>query len=78
MGKKMSPETVERIARINCKHDSIFTIGNPYGYKVDVNHPLIRPLYEQFKDTIGSKILSDKERFHFEALIVQKFGKKMR
>ena len=73
MGKKMSPETVEKIARTNCKHDSIFISGNKYGYKVNVNHPLISPLYDRFKDEIGSYILSDKERFQFEALIIQRF-----
>ncbi len=76
MGKKMSAETVEKLMRINRdKHDSIFISGNKYGYKVDVNHPLISPLYDQFKFEIGCNILSDKERFQFENLIIQRYGK---
>ncbi len=72
----MSPETVEKIARINCKHNSIIISGNPYGYKVDVNHPKIRPLYDRFKERIGRPIaypLSDRERFQFENFIIQRF-----
>lgn len=80
MGKKMSPETVEKFARISHDNDdSIFISGNECGYKVNITHPLIRPLYERFKEKIGCPIvypLSDRERFQFENLIIQKFGKK--
>lgn len=52
---------------------------NPYGYRVNINHPLIRPLYERYKK--WKKIphgaaLSDEERFEFEKYILEKIGKK--
>lgn len=52
-------------------NDSIYAPGNKYGYKINVNHPKIRPLYEAYKKKIGAIILSDKERFHFEYIIFQ-------
>ena len=50
MGKKLSPETVEKYARINAERNkSIFNSDNKYGYKINVNHPWVRPLYEKYK-----------------------------
>lgn len=72
MGKKMTRETVERYARIREEErDSIYTRNNPYGYKLNVNHPLIRPIYERYKMQIGEKILSDAQRLTFELEVVQ-------
>ena len=73
----MSPETVEKFARSSHdKDDSILITGNKYGYKVNVNHPRIRPLYERFKEKVGCNILSDRERFRFENSIIQKYETK--
>ena len=55
--------------------DSIFITGNKYGYKVNVNHPQIQPLYERFKEKMKTPILSDRQRFYFENIIISMFGK---
>lgn len=48
------------------KNDSIYAKPNKYGYKININHPHIKPLYERYKSSIKAKILSDAERFDFE------------
>lgn len=80
MGRRMSFETAEYLARKgrhDNDNDSIFITGegNKYGYKVNVNHPQIQPLYEQFKKELKTPILSDKERFEFESMIISKYSK---
>ena len=52
-------------------NDSIYAKDNPYGFKINVNHPKIRPLYEHYKEKIGERILSDQQRRHFELLIFE-------
>lgn len=79
MGKRMSFETAERLAKVNPdKDDSIFIFGNKYGYKVNISHPEIKPLYERYKRKIGCNILSDNERFQFESIIIQMYANKRR
>lgn len=54
----------------------MFIFDNPYGYQVNINHPLIQPLYYRFKnwkDIPRSFPLSDEERFEFENYIKDKF-----
>lgn len=78
MGRRMSPETVEYLTRKGRRdnNDSIFITGvNKYGYKVNVNHPQIQPLYEQFKKKLKTPILSDTERLRFENIIISKYSK---
>lgn len=48
---------------------SIYAPPNKYGYKININHPKIRPLYEAYKKKINAIILSDDERFDFERVI---------
>lgn len=31
------------------QNDSIFAASNKYGYKININHPKIKPLYERYK-----------------------------
>lgn len=69
MGNKISWEDSEKLAAAE-KHNSIYAKPNKYGYKIAINHPKIKPLYERFKDSKNARILSDKERFEFEAIIV--------
>ena len=69
MGKKISWEDAEKLGASE-KHDSIYAKPNKYGYKIAINHPKIKPLYERYKDSKNARILSDKERFEFEAIIV--------
>ena len=58
------------------KHDSIYAKPNKYGYKIAINRPKIKPLYERFKDSKNARILSDKERFEFEAIIISAIQKR--
>ena len=69
MGNKISWEDAEKLGTSE-KHDSIYAPPNKYGYKIAINHPKIKPLYERFKESKNARILSDKERFEFEAIIV--------
>lgn len=57
-------------ARIN-PNDPIYANDNKYGYKINVNHPKIAPLYERYKKWCGQKILSDNQRRHFESIVFQ-------
>lgn len=49
MGKKIPYDQALSMAGISpC--DTIYAKNNPYGYKINVNHPKIRPLYERYKE----------------------------
>ena len=55
--------------------------ANPYGYRVNINHPSINPLYRRYKAWRGitdTCPLSDGERKEFEAYLLPKFQKKER
>ena len=54
---------------------SIFALTNKYGYKININHEKIKPLYERFKAKKKALILSDDERFEFEAIIFKMIEK---
>ena len=54
---------------------SIFAKPNKYGYKININHPLIIPHYHRFKKLKKTTILSDAERFEFEAAIFKALEK---
>lgn len=48
---------------------SIYTLGNPYGYRLNLRHFLVQKLYFRYKDKLGisrSTPLSDGERMEFE------------
>lgn len=55
---------------------SIYTKPNPYGYKLNINHPLIRPHYERYKVKCETPILSDEQRLEFERLMIEWIEKK--
>lgn len=67
MGKKIFYDDALKLGRTKEK-ESIYARHNKYGYKINVNHPQIRPLYERYKRHIKAIILSDAERFEFERL----------
>lgn len=75
MGKKISWEDSQKLG-MSDKHDSIYAPPNKYGYRIAINHPKIKPLYERFKDSKNARILSDKERFEFEAIIISAIQKR--
>lgn len=70
MGKKLSWEDAEKLGSLKEKDDSIILPPNKYGYRVNINHPKIRPLYEHFKRKKNAIILSNAERFEFEMIIL--------
>lgn len=53
---------------------SIFVVGNPYGYKLNMSHPRIKELcarYMAWKD-IPNRPLTDAERREFEKMVIEK------
>lgn len=75
MGKKIPYDEALRIGRTE-PNDSVYAKENPYGYKLNVNHPVIRSLYDRYKAKVGESILSDAQRKEFEGYILQKLEKK--
>lgn len=54
--------------------DSIYAPDNKYGYKVNITHPKIKPLYYRYKKWRGIAEwcpLSDAERLEFENYILK-------
>ena len=70
MGRKIPCDTALKMAHTE-ENTSIFAKSNKYGYQININHPKIRPMYERYKEKIGERILSDKQRFDFERLIFE-------
>ena len=56
MGKRIPMDQAMEAVAIT-PSDSIYAKPNKYGYKINVNHPLIQPMYERYKNHIGEKIL---------------------
>lgn len=55
----------------------VFTENNPYGYKLNINHPTIKPYYERYKRSKGIKLIpSDKQRLEFEAIMLPRIKEK--
>ena len=76
MGKKIPYDTAQDMAHTE-QNDSIYAKPNKYGYEININHPSIRPMYERYKEKLGERILSDKQRFEFERmnyLLIEKKG----
>lgn len=71
MGNRMTWETAEKLAGTASitVSDTIYAPDNKYGYKININHPKIRPLYERYKEKLNAIILSDRERHNFESMI---------
>lgn len=74
MGKRMSMDVAEKLCK-TVKNNSIYNPENKYGYKININHPKIRPFYEAYKKKTGAIILSDRERFEFESAIFKMLEK---
>lgn len=52
---------------------SLYTQGNPYGYRLNLRHPLVEKLYYRYKERMGisrSTPLSDEERLDFEERVI--------
>ena len=68
MGKKIPYDQALDAAK-TVPNDSIYARPNKYGYRINIDHPQIKPLYEHYKRHIGAIMLSDEQRHHFESLI---------
>jgi len=77
MGKKIPYDQALAMAKTET-NETIFAKENPYGYKINVNHPSIRPLYDRYKHKVGESILSDRQRAEFEGYIFQMLDKRKR
>lgn len=64
--------------RTNCaasEESVILDPPNPYGYRINISHPRIRPLYDRYREWRGIPKhfpLSDQERFEFEEYILDR------
>lgn len=72
MGHKIPFDDAQKLCGIDKQDESIFAKPNKYNYKININHRLIRPLYERYKRSVGETILSDRQRFEFESIIFDK------
>lgn len=77
MGKKIPYDVAMKMESVIPKEtDSIFidpSRPNPYGFKISVNHPKIRPLYEAYHKHIGvppTIHLTTAQRLQFETAII--------
>lgn len=75
MGKKLSWEDAEALGHLQ-GNASIYAKQNKYGYRVNVNHPDVRPYYDHYKRKTGAIILSDSERMRFEDAFLKCLQKK--
>lgn len=51
----------------------LYTQDNPYGYRLNLRHPLVQKLYDRYKERLGisrSTPLSDSERQDFEERVI--------
>lgn len=55
------------------KNNSIYLVDNPYGFRININHPLINPLYRRYKEWKGLSTkfpISNEQRLEFENYII--------
>lgn len=76
MGKKIPYDQALKLGQTEI-NDSMFAKENPYGYKLNVNHPEVRKFYDYYKAKVGEFILSDHQRRTFEMLFLQMREKKI-
>lgn len=59
--------------------NGIYISNNPWGYRININHPYIKPFYERFKRWKGIHgAPSDEERKEFEAYMGKYLSKENR
>lgn len=67
------------MSSIPASQKDMFTIENQYGYKINISHPAILPIYEKYKRSRGLPLqfpISDKERLVFEGQIFKVWEKR--
>ena len=78
MGKKIPYDVAMQISRLKTD-GSIFTTNNPYGYKININHPAIYPLFVAYHKKIGVPLhihMTSEQRLNFEAAVIKLLEKK--
>jgi hypothetical protein len=77
MGRKFPIDT--KFEPLVAQNDSIYAPVNSSGYKINVNHPKIKPLYEAYHKHIGHPLhihLSHAQRMEFEMMVLRLIEKK--
>lgn len=87
MGKKIPYDTARIIGGLK-KNESIYNLDkdgypcpNRWGYRYNINHPSIRPLYEAYHKHIGVPLtihMTTAQRMQFEAALDRMIEKKRR
>ena len=85
MGKKIPYDTARVIGGMK-KNESIYNLDkdgypcpNRWGYRYNINHPSIRPLYEAYHKHIGVPLtfhMTTAQRMQFEAALDRMIEKK--
>ena len=85
MGKKIPYDTARVIGGMK-KNESIYNLDkdgypcpNRWGYRYNINHPSIRPLYEAYHKHIGVPLtihMTTAQRLQFEAALDRMIEKK--
>ena len=54
------------------EHMSIHTLNNPYGFRININHPLVLPKWGAFKKSrgLGRYSMTDELRIEFEKIFI--------
>lgn len=63
------------------KKSELYTQNNAYGYRYNVNHPWVRPIYRAYCERIGARSgcpLTDLERRGFDQYLEEYIEKKRR
>lgn len=42
--------------------------NNPYGFQININHPLVKPKWEEYKKQVG--LMTDEKRIEFERIFM--------
>lgn len=72
---KINPITKspEIMRGVYAKADGKFVHDNPYGYISNLKDAEIQTEYDNFKELLKEKILSDEDRFFFDVLMIERF-----
>ncbi len=81
--RMQSQENEKNILKLNQHYgftmeNTIFNSNNQYGFLININHPLIFPLYIRYKKIKKLALhfpISDKDRFEFETTIFKTLEK---
>ena len=83
MGRKIPYDSAMRMASVPqlTEQDSIFIPEEKrrWGYRINVNHPKILPLYEAYHRKIGHPMhvhLSGAQRHHFEMAVIELYRRR--